>query len=144
MGCYEKLTFRKKIMKSLKTLFSVLLLCAVFSSCTSDDTTLATIKYQVAGLDSYITKIKYNGSTSEVTVTDPNKFANGSDTKKVPTSFLPFQAKIAVDVNNTTASAKHYTLVIYVNGVAKDSYDFDVPANSMASSGNVIYTVLAE
>ncbi len=83
-------------MKRLKILFSVLLLAIVFSSCESDDNRLATVKYQIIGLDSSITLIKYNGSESVVTVTNANNFADGSDSKTIPVNFLPFETKLEV------------------------------------------------
>lgn len=129
-------------MKSLKILFSVLLLAVVFSSCESDDGSLATVKYQITNIDNSITRIKYNGPTSVITVIDQSKFADGGDSKKFGINFKPFEAKLEVDATNTTAAAKHYVLVIYVNNEQKASYNFDVAPNS-SSNGTVTHTITA-
>ena len=129
-------------MKSLKILFSILLLAVVFSSCSNDDNRLATVKYQIVGLDSSISQIKYNGSTSAITIINPNDFADGSDTKKIPINFLPFLTKLEVTATNTTSAVKHYVLAIYVDNVSSASYNLDVPANSTAS-GETSFNILA-
>ena len=129
-------------MKSFKILFSILLLTFIATSCSSDGP-LANVKYQIVGLDSSILQIKYNGSTEVVTVLNPNNFANGSDSKKIPIDILPFQTKLEVTVNNTTTITKHYSLAIYVDNILKTTYNLDVPANT-TSTGTAEYTIYAE
>jgi hypothetical protein len=129
-------------MKTIKVLFSILIL-TIITSCSGDDP-LATVKYQISGLDGSVAEIKYknafNGTTDILTNGDITKFAGGSDSKSIGVNFTPFDADLVVSVNNTSGSVKHYTLVIYQNGVAKASTNYDAPANSI-STGEVEYTV---
>ena len=129
-------------MKNLKVLFSVFAFTILTISCTNDDP-LASVKYQINGFDSSVTQIKYDVFGGTITVADPQDFANGGDTRKLDINVLPFDAKLQVAANNTTANNKVYNLIIYVDGVAKANFDLNVPANSTAS-GVVEYTVEAE
>jgi hypothetical protein len=130
-------------MKTIKILFSVILLATVSLSCSGDDP-LATVKYQITGLDASVAEIKYknafDGTTDILTNGDINKFNGGKDSKSIAVNFTPFDADLVVIVNNTSGSVKHYTLVIYQDGVAKASTNYDAPANSI-STGEVDYTV---
>lgn len=129
-------------MKSIKALFSLFLFTILISSCTNDDP-LAKVKYQINGLDSSITQIKYDAIGGTVNVTSINQFGGSGDSKTLNINLLPFTAKLEVAANNTTGTAKIYNLIIYVDGVAKASYDLNVAANSVAS-GQVQYIVEAD
>lgn len=129
-------------MKILKSLFSLLLLAVVFSSCESDDP-LAKVKYQIVGYDNSITQIKYKAAADiTVTLTDANDFGNGKDSKTLDINILPMDAKLEVAANNPTNSVKHYILKIFVQNQEKASYNLDIPSMSSAS-GSVSYTVPA-
>lgn len=131
-------------MKTLKILFSVLLLSVFVVSCSSDDDNSTKVKYEIVGLDNSITEIEYKkGNGSMVTVTDFEDFAGGNDSKTVSVSDYPFTANLEVTVNNTTASSKVYTLVIYVDGEAADFTPFAVPANA-TSTGFVDFVIESE
>jgi hypothetical protein len=128
-------------MKSLKTLFSVLLLAILVSSCENDEP-LAKVRYQINGLDNSVTQIKYDVIGGTVNVTNLNDFGGGSDSRTLSINILPFTAHLEVAANNNTANAKNYNLIIYVDGVAKANYNLSVPANSVGS-GEVEYIVEA-
>lgn len=129
-------------MKSLKTVLSLLLVTILISSCTNDDP-LARVKYTINGYDSYITQIKYDVIGGTVNVEQPDDFGNGSDSRSLSINILPFDAKLEVSVNNPTTTNKIYNLIIYVDGVAKATYDLNVAASSSAI-GEVAYTVEAD
>ncbi|MGV3695647.1 hypothetical protein [Flavobacterium sp.] len=128
-------------MKSLKIFACFVLFFTILTSCTNDDP-LAKVKYQINGYDASVSQIKYAVLGGTVTTTDPDEFGNGSDTRKLDINILPFTAKLEVAVNNNTPTNKEYNLIIYVDGVAKASYDLDVPAMG-AASGLVEYVVEA-
>jgi hypothetical protein len=129
-------------MKSLKILFSVLLLAVIAPSCESDDP-LATVKYQINGLDNSVTQIKYDMVGGTINVTSINQFGGGGDSKSISVNILPFTAHLEAAVNNNTATDKTYNLIIYVNGVAKANYNLNVPANSVGT-GEVEFVVEAD
>lgn len=122
-------------MKTLKILFSVLLVSVFTVSCSSDDDNSTKVKYEIVGLDNSVTEIKYKkGNGSIETVTDFEAFANGGSTKTVSVSTFPFTADLEVTVNNTTSNNKTYTLVIYVNGASTAFTPFVVPANATVTN----------
>jgi hypothetical protein len=117
-------------MKNLKILFSVFLLAVFVISCSSSssDDNSTTVKYQISGLDNAVVQIKYKKADGSIeTLTDFQAFGGGTDSKTVSVSNLPFNATLEVTVNNTTPNTKNYTLVIFVNDVAKDFNGVSVP-----------------
>lgn len=121
-------------MKTLKVLFSALLLAAFTISCSSDDDNSTKVKYQIVGIDNAITEIKYkkaNGSTE--TLTDYTDFAGNGDSKTISINNFPFTADLEVTVNNTTNTTKTYSLAIFVDGEVEDLTAFSVPAMSTAT-----------
>ncbi|WP_284651574.1 hypothetical protein [Flavobacterium terrisoli] len=122
-------------MKTLKILFSVLLLSVFVTSCSSDDDNSTKVKYEIVGLDSSVTEIKYKkGNGSVVTLNNFEDFAGGNSSKTVSVSDYPFTANLEVTANNTSSSTKTYTLAITVNGVPEDFTPLVVPANSTATA----------
>lgn len=130
-------------MKSLKILFSILFLTFITISCGVDDDPLASVKYQIVGLDTSVTQIKYDVLGGTVDVSNTNEFGGGSDSRTLSINILPFTAHLEAAVNNNTATAKNYDLIIYVDGVAKANYTLNVPANSIGT-GEVEFVVEAD
>ncbi len=130
-------------MKSLKILFSILVLAVITISCGAEDDPLASVKYQIVGLDTSVTQIKYDVLGGTVDVSNTNEFGGGSDSRTVAINILPFTAHLEAAVNNNTATAKNYDLIIYVDGVAKANYNLNVPANSIGT-GEVEFVVEAD
>lgn len=118
------------------------MLVSVFvASCSSDDDNGTKVKYEISGIDNAVTQIKYKkGNGSIVTLNDYNSFGSS---KTVKVSDYPFTANLEVTVNNTTGSAKAYTLIIYVDGEAADFTPLVVPSNA-TSTGVVDFVVESE
>lgn len=129
-------------MKTLKIVFSALLLSVFFISCSSsDDDNSTKVKYQIVGIDNAITEINYKkGNGSVETVTNFQSFAGGADSKTVSVSNFPFTADLEVTVSNTTNATKTYTLAILVDNQPADFTAFSVPANATAT-GSVDFVV---
>ena len=128
-------------MKNLKILFSVLVLSVFVISCSNDDDNSTKVKYEISGIDSSVTQIKYKkGNGSVVTITDFEEFG---DSKTVSVTDYPFTANLEVTVNNTTSASKAYTLIVNVDGEPADFTPFVVPANATAT-GVVDFVVETE
>jgi len=132
-------------MKTLKMLFSALLLSILTISCSSsDDEDSVKVKYQIVGIDNAVTEIEYKkGNGSIETLTDFEDFAGGGDTKTVTVSDFPFTANLEVTVNNTTNTVKTYTLAIYVDNQPADFTALSIPANS-TSTGSVDFVITSD
>lgn len=130
-------------MKTIKILLTVSILALFTASCVSDDP-LARVKYQISGLDNHVAEIKYKDATGYIidvlTNGNINTFAGGSDTKSIAVNNTPFDASLQVTVNNTSATAKEYVLVIYVGNEAKATKNFSAPPSAI-STEQVVYTV---
>lgn len=128
-------------MKTLKNLFAMLVMASTVISCSgSSDTNTTKVKYQIGGIDNFITQIKYtNGNVSTVTVTNINNFGGGTDTK-ITSVNRPFIANLEVTVNNTSSSSKYYTLSIYVDDILYKAVGLTVPPNAI-STGVANYIV---
>lgn len=132
-------------MKTLKVLFSALLLSVFTISCSSsDDDDSVKVKYQIVGIDNAITEIEYKkGNGSVETETNFQDFAGGGDSKTVSVSDFPFTANLEVTVNNTTNAVKTYTLAIYVDNEPADFTAFSIPANTTAT-GTVDFLIASD
>ena len=130
-------------MKNLKILFSVLLLSIFALSCSSDSSGGTKVKYQINGIDDTITQVNYKNGDGNIISATANQFGGNSDSKtvKVPDSELPFTAQMNISANNTTATVKHYDLLIYVNGEVKAETNFSAPPNATSSSGTVSFII---
>ena len=128
-------------MKNLKNLFSVILLSIFVISCSNDDDDSTKVKYEISGIDSSVTQIKYKkGNGSIETITDFEEFG---DSKTVSVSDYPFTADLEVTINNTTGASKAYTLIINVDGEPAAFTPLVVPANTI-STGVVDFVIETE
>ena len=131
-------------MKTLKILFSILLLSVFIISCSSSGDNSTKIKYQINGLDDSVTKIIYTkGNGSIVTVTNADDFAGGADSKTTSVSNFPFMANLEVTVFNNSSAVKNYDLIIYVNGEAIGINNFSAPPTG-TSTGSITFNVVSD
>lgn len=128
-------------MRTLKNLFSVLILATFVISCSSSgDGNTTKVKYQISGIDNLITQIKYTkGNVTTVIVTNYNNFGGGTDSKTTSVN-RPFIANLEVTVNNTSSSSRYYTLSIYVDDMLYHATGLTVPPGTI-STGVANYVV---
>jgi hypothetical protein len=133
-----------KIEKLMKVVINVLLLTLLFSCSKSENTYVNPpssyeVEYQIDSPNIYITQVTYtNSNGSPLSVTDLSTFTNGK--KKISVTNKPFTASIITAINNTSASAINYSLIISVDGVVKKFVNAQAPpmATSTATAEYLI------
>ena len=120
-------------MKKITLLLSILSVILI-TSCSKDkkyDPII--VEYKITPMNVYFTKVAYNDFNGQMfTITNHEEFVDGA--RAIPVEKAPFTAKMQTEINNTTASAIYYDLVISVNHEVKKVVSAEAAPNSISTA----------